>query len=102
MKVGVPLAKNILAPLGITATASAIDVGIQKKMHSSGTTILIISNKEMNDITKIVQALEDSNILLKRVTKGIKNETKEQKGGFLSMLLGTLGASLLGNLLAEK
>ena len=102
MKVGVPLAKNILAPLGITATASAIDVGIQKKMHSSGTTILIISNKEMNDITKIVQALEDSNILLKRVTKGIKNETKEQKGGFLSMLLGTLGASLLGNVLAEK
>ena len=102
MKVGVPLAKNILAPLGITATASAIDAGIQKKMHSSGTTILIISNKEMNDITKIVQALEDSNILLKRVTKGIKNETKEQKGGFLSMLLGTLGASLLGNVLAEK
>ena len=102
MKVGVPLAKNILAPLGITATASAIDAGIQKKIHSSGTTILIISNKEMNDITKIVQALEDSNILLKRVTKGIKNETKEQKGGFLSMLLGTLGASLLGNVLAEK
>ena len=102
MKVGVPLAKNILAPLGITATALAIDAGIQKKIHSSGTTILIISNKEMNDITKIVQALEDSNILLKRVTKGIKNETKEQKGGFLSMLLGTLGASLLGNVLAEK
>ena len=102
MKVGVPLAKNILAPLGITATASAIDAGIQKKIHSSGTTILIISNKEMNDITKIVQALEDSNILLKRVTKGIKNETKEQKRGFLSMLLGTLGASLLGNVLAEK
>ena len=102
MKVGVPLAKNILAPLGITATASAIDAGIQKKIHSSGTTILIISNKEMNDITKIVQALEDFNILLKRVTKGIKNETKEQKGGFLSMLLGTLGASLLGNVLAEK
>ena len=53
----------------------------------------------MNDITKIIQALEDSNVLLKRVTKTIKNETKEQKGGFLSMLLGTLGASLLGNLL---
>ena len=51
---------------------------------------------------KIVQALEDSNILLKRVTKTIKNETKEQKGGFLSMLLGTLGASLLGNLLTGK
>ena len=56
----------------------------------------------MNDITKIIQALEDSNILLKGVTKTIKNETKEQKEGFLSMLLGTLGASLLGNLLAGK
>ena len=56
----------------------------------------------MNDIMKIIQALENSNILLKGVTKTIKNETKEQKGGFLSMLLGTLGASLLGNLLAGK
>ena len=56
----------------------------------------------MNDIMKIIQTLEDSNILLKRVTKTIRNETKEQKGGFLSMLLGTLGASLLGNLLAGK
>ena len=71
-------------------------------MHGSGTTTLIISNEEMNDIMKIIQALEDSNILLKRVTKTIKNETREQKGGFLSMLLGTLGASLLGNLLAGK
>ena len=56
----------------------------------------------MNDIMKIVQALEDSNIVLKGVIKTIKNETKEQKGGFLSMLLGTLGASLLGNLLSGK
>ena len=56
----------------------------------------------MNDITKIVQALEDSNIFLKGVTKTIKNETKEQKGGFLNMLLGTLGASLLGILLPGK
>ena len=79
-----------------------IDAGIHKKIHRSGTTTLIISNGEMNDIMKIVQALEDSNILLKGVTKTIKNETKEQKGGFLSMLLGTLGASLLGNLLSGK
>ena len=84
-KVAIPFAKNVLAPLGITAAASAIDVGIQK-----------------NDIMKMVQALKDSNVLLKRVTKTIKNETKEQKGGFLSMLLGTLGASLLGNLLTGK
>ena len=91
MKVAIPLAKNVLAPLGITAAASAIDAGIQKKIHGSGTTTLIISNEEMNDIMKIVQALEDSNILLKGVTKTIKNETKEQKGAFLSMLLRTLG-----------
>ena len=102
MKVAISLAKNVLAPLGITAAASAIDAGIQKKIHGSGTTTLIISNEEMNDIMKIVQALEDSNILLKRVTKTIENETKEQKGGLLSMLLGTLGASLLGNLSAGK
>ena len=56
----------------------------------------------MNDIMKIIQALEDSNILLKGVNKTIKNEAKEQKGEFLSMLLGTLGASLLGNILAGK
>ena len=102
MKVAVPLAKNILASLGTTATASAIDAGIQKKIHGSGTTTLIISNEEMNDIMKIVQALEDSNILLKGVPKTIKNETKQQKEGFLSMLLGTLGACLLENLLTGK
>ena len=56
----------------------------------------------MNDIMKIVQTIENSNILLKGVTKTIKNETKEQKGGFLSMLLGTLGASLLANMLPKK
>ena len=56
----------------------------------------------MNDIMSIVQALEDTNILLKGVTKTIKNETKKQKGGFLSMLLGSLGANLLGNLLTGK
>ena len=89
MKVEIPLAKNVLAPLGITAAASAIDGGIQKKIHDSGKTTLIILNKDMNDIMKIVQALKDSNILLKLVTKKIKNGTKEQIGGFLSMLLGT-------------
>ena len=56
----------------------------------------------MNDIMKIVQAREDFNILLKRVTKTIKNETNEQKGGSLSMLLGNLAASLIGNLLTGK
>ena len=102
IKAAVPLAKSILAPLGITVAASAIDAGIQRKIHGFGTTTLIISNEETNEIMKIIQAVEDSNILLKWVAKTIKNETKEQKGGFLSMLLGTLGASLLGNLLAGK
>ena len=68
--------------MGITAAASAIDAGIQKKIHCSGTTTSIISNQEMNDIMKIVQVFEDSNILLKGVTKTIKNETKEQEGRF--------------------
>ena len=102
MKVANHLAKNILAPLGITAAASATDAGIQNIIHGSGTTTLIISNEEMNDIMKILQALEDSNILLKGVTKTIRNETKEQKGGFLSIILGILGASLLGSLLTGK
>ena len=102
MKVAVPLAKNILVPLGITAAASAIDAWIQKKIHGSGTPTLIISNEEIIDVLKIVQALEDSNILLKGVTKTIKNDKKEQKGGFLNVLLGTLDFSLLGNMLAGK
>ena len=74
----------------------------KKKIHGSGNTILIISNEEMNDMIKIIQALENYNILIKGVTKTIKNETKGQKGGFLSMLLVTLGDSLLGNMLSEK
>ena len=86
MKVALPLAKNVLAPLGLTTAMSAIDGSIQKKIHGSGVK-LIIEQEDMNDIMKII------------VTKTIENETKEQRGGFLGMLLGTLGASLLGNLL---
>ena len=98
MKVALPLAKNVLAPLALTAAMSAIDGSIQKKIHGSGVK-LIIEQKDMNDIMKFIEALENSDVLLKGVTKTIENETKEQRGGFLSMLLGTLGASLLGNLL---
>ena len=95
-----PLAKSVLIPLGLTAAGSAADAGIHKKILGSGnTTTLIISNDEMNDIIKIVKSLEDSGLLLKGVTETVQNEVKEQKGEFLSMLLGTLGASLLGNLL---
>ena len=101
MKVAMPLAKNVLAPLGLTAAMSAIDVGIQKKMRGNGIK-LIIEQEDMKDIMKIIEALENSDILLKGVTKTIENETKEQRRGFLSMLLGTLGASLLGNLLTGK
>ena len=85
MKVAVHITKNVLAPLGVTAAASAIDAGIRKKIHCSGTTTLIISNEEMKDIKKIVQDFQDSNILLKAITKTIENKTKEQKGGFLGM-----------------
>ena len=80
---------------------SAIDGSIRKKIHGSRVK-LIIEQKDMNDIMKIIEALENSGILLKGVSKTIENETKEQKGEFLSMLLGTLGARLLGNLLTGK
>ena len=98
MKVAMLLAKNVLAPLGLTAAMSAIDGSIQKKIHGSGVK-LIIEQEDMKDIMKIIKALENSGILLKGVSKTIKNETKEQRRGFLSMLLGILGASLLGSLL---
>ena len=97
-----PLAKSVLIPLGLTAAASAADEGIHKKILGSGNTTLIISNDEIHDSIKIVKSLEDSGLLLKGVTETVQNEVKEQKGGFLSMLLGTLGASLLGNLLTGK
>ena len=73
-----------------------------KKILGSGTTTLKISNDEMKDIIKIVKSLKDSGLLLKGVSKIVQNEAKEQKGGFLSMLLGTLSASLLGNILTGK
>ena len=104
MKVAMPLAKNVLASLGLTAAMSAVDGSIQKKIHGSGATKgagfkLIIEQEDMNDIMKIIEALENSGILLKGISKTIENETKEQKGRFSGILLGTLGVILLGNLL---
>ena len=97
------LAKSVLIPLGLTSAASAADAGIHKKMLGSGNnTTLVISNEDMDDLIKLVKSLEDSGLLLKGVTESVQKEVKEQKGGFLSMLLGTLGASLLGNLLTGK
>ena len=98
-KLAGPLMK--VAPLGLTAAMSAIDGIIQRKIHGSGIK-LIIEEEDMNDIMKIIEVLENSGILLKGVSKTIENETKEQRGRSLSMLLGTLRASLLGNLLTGK
>ena len=97
-----PLVKSVLITLGLTAAASAAEVVIYKKILGSGTTTLIISNDEMEDIIKIAQALEDSGLLLQGVSETIHNEEKGQKGGFLSMLLGSLGVILLGSMLADK
>ena len=71
-------------------------------MFGSDVTTLIILHEEMNDIIKILKSLEEPVLLIKGVSEIIKNEANEQKGGFLSMVLGTLGASLLGNLLTGK
>ena len=114
LKTGLPLIKNViealaksvLIPLELTAAASAADAGIHKKILGSGhiynnTTTLITPNNEIHDIIKIVKSLKDSGLLLKGVTETVQNEVKEQKGGFLSMLLGTLSASLLGILLTR-
>ena len=97
-----PLAKSVLIPLGLTA-ASAADAVIHKKILGSGhnNTTLISSSDEMDDILKIVKSLENSGVLLKGVSETIQHEAKEQRGGFLSMLLGTLGASLLGDILSK-
>ena len=100
-----PLAKSVLIPLGLTAAASAADAGIHKKILGSGhpsSTTLIISNDEMKDIIKIVKSLEDSSLLPEGVSETIQNEANKQRGGFLLMLLGKSGASLLGNILAGK
>ena len=104
MKVAMPLAKNVLAPLGLSAAMSAIDGSTKKKMLGSGATTLIISNDEMDDILKIENrnsSLENSGVLLKGVSETIQHEAKEQRGGFVGMLLGTLGASLVGDVLSK-
>ena len=88
----------------ITAAASTTDAGIHKKILGLGnnTTTLITSNDEMKDIIKIAKSLEHFDLLLEVVSETIQNEAKEQKGGFISMFLGTLSASLSGNILPEK
>ena len=118
MTAGLPLMKNVLTPLAKNASLpfrlssgmSAADAAIQKKIYGSGrpsdlaphTTALIISNEEMEDIMKIVKSLEESGLLIQEISETIKNETKEQKARFLSILLGTLAAGILGNALAGR
>ena len=97
-----PLAKSVLIPLGLTAAASAANAGIHKKILGSGHNNTLISNNEIEDIIKIVKSLEDSGLLLKIVTQTVPNEVTKQEGGFLNMLLGTLGAILWGNLLTGR
>ena len=96
------LAKSVLIPLGLTATASATDAAIHAAMFGSGITALTISNEVMNDIMKIVKSLEEYGLLIKGVSKTIKNKAKKTKGRFLGMLLGTLGATLIRHLLTGK
>ena len=106
LKSGLPLLKSVIKPLGLlrlTAASSAIDSGVQKKIYGSGSaTTLITSNDDIKEILKIVKSLEDSGVFIKGVTETIHNDISEQKGGFLSMLLGTLGAYLLGDLLTKN
>ena len=99
-----PLAESLLVSVGLTAAASVADAGMHKKISESGhnNTTLIISNDEIEDVLKTVKSLEDSGLLLKGVSETIQNKSKEQKGGFFSMLLGTLSASLLGDMLFGK
>ena len=102
---GLPLLKSVIKPLGmlgLTAAASATDAARNKKILGFGTTTLIVSNDEINDILEIVKSLEDSGVLLKGVSETIKNEAKEQRGGFLSILIGTLASSLLTDMPLSK
>ena len=80
-----PLGKSVLVPLGLTTAASATDAAVQKKVYGSGTTVLIFSNKEMDDIIKIVKSLEESSLSTKGVSETIKKEAREQKGEFFGI-----------------
>ena len=107
MKVGLPLIKNVLTPLA--KSVLVINGGSVSNRHSyskgnfgSGTTILIFSIEELNNITKILKSVEDSRLLIKGITETVENKVKEQKGGFLGMLEATLVSTIVGNMLAGK
>ena len=99
------LAKSVLIPLRLPEAASARDAAIQKKIFASGMTTLIISNEEINNIVKRIKSLKESGLLMKVISETIQNEAKEQRDGFLGILLGTLrllDANLLENPLTGK
>ena len=96
-----PVAKNVLLPFGLSAGMSAAGAAIQMKIYGSATAASVISNEEMEDIRKIVKSFKESGLLVKGISETINNEKKEQKGGFLPMLLGALAASLLGSTLGK-
>ena len=101
IKPAISVGKNILVPLGLSAAMSGIDRAIQKSMFGYGITTLKIGNKEFSDMMKIIKVLKDHGVSLKGITKAAQNEVKSQRGGFLSILMGTLLASLLGDILSK-
>ena len=96
------LAKSVLILLGLAEAASATDATTQKKIHDSGTTTTIISNKEMRDFIEIVKSHKDSGLLIKGAAQTIENITRKEKGRYLGVLQNKLGISLLGNMIAGK
>ena len=116
IKFGVPVAKNFLAPLTTMASVFAIDGTTQKRIRGrvviakSGASvirpwkgiILVISNEDMDDIIKTIKLIEDSSVLIEEASETVKHKIKKQEGRFFSMILGTLGASILGNMLTGK
>lgn len=109
----VPLAQNVLGPLGITTAASAIDGAIQNKMHGRGILnndnddndydiSISIKEKELKDILKIMKSIEENGVFIEGISDTVKQKVNKQKGGLLSLLLGTLASSILGNILSGK
>ena len=92
-----PLAKWVLEPVRLNATASTIDVAIQKKIYDLGMTILIFSNEEIDDMMRIIKSLEEFSLLIKSISEIVESEVKQQKRGILGISEAILGFSLLGN-----
>ena len=97
-----PLTKSVSIPLKLAQAASTTDSAIQKNIFGSGMTTMIISNKEINDIMKIIKSLKQAGLLKKRVSNTDENKTKAQKDAILEMSLGTLSVTLLRSLLTSQ